>query len=119
MIPIVCVPAVYVLKCQQKTNTLPNSITIISLSRFLFGLRDIAYNSDVLSSTGDSLSRSHVSTLEFSRIVGPLGNVVSSNISSGLNQEVVDEDNEIEYTDTAHSVPVTDIELESIGSHRV
>ena len=81
-------------------------MTTISLSRFLLSLRDVAYRSNVLTPSEGSLSRSHVSTLEFSRNQ-PLENVLDREMS-GLEDETQDE-NIITEAGSIHNMLATDI----------
>lgn len=89
-------------------------MTTISLSRFLLSLREVAYRSDVFASAERSPSGEHASSLEFSRVVGRLGNAASSEIL-GLDEEDLDENVEIEDIDAIPTTAVPDIELEPVG----
>lgn len=106
------------------TFTVPNlrrtdfglySLTTVSLSRFLLNLRGVAYKSDMMSATERSTSRSHMSSLHFSRFVGSLGNAVGDDVLE-WNEE--DTDANVLNTDSANitsSIPAADIELECIS----
>ena len=99
----------------SRTNHRSHSVTTISLSRFLLSLREVAFRSDVFSSQAEGEpSGEHAPSLEFSRVIGRLGNAVSSEIL-GLDEEYLDEDVEIEDTDAIPTTAVSDIELEPVG----
>lgn len=95
------------------------SITTVSLSRFLLDLREVAYRPDSLSSTEMTSSSvsGHVSSINFSCFVGPLGNIVGTRIP-GVNEEGSPEE-EIYSTgdiNTASSMAGMEIGLEPVRS---
>lgn len=110
-----CVPARYALWSGSNTDERYYSLTTISLSRLLLNLRDVAYRSDIVPATEGSPSGTHVSSIKFSRFVGPLGNAVGHEIQGGDEENSDEEVYLTEDAITAGSTAPADIELEPIG----
>ena len=62
-----------ILAVKPETSAYPYSVNTTALSRLLLNLRDVAH--------GSQRTMTPISTVRFSRIVGPLGNVVHDGLS--------------------------------------
>lgn len=104
--------------CHVHTDCGPCSLTTVSLSRLLLNLRGIAYRSNVISTTGANGSNtgSHMSSLDFSRFVGPLGNAVGNDVA-GLDEEEADKTTLL--TNGRADTASTEMELEPVEGCQV